>query len=426
MRILVHDYAGHPPQVFLSRELARRGHAVCHAYAAEIETPRGALARAADDPPTFSIEAVRLSRPLRKHSYLVRQLQEIEYGFRLRRVIAGFRPDVVVCANTPLAAVEVAQRHCRARRIPFVFWLMDVYSVAVHAFMRRKLPVAGEAIGRFYKWLERRQLGRSDRVVLISEGFLDVLERWRIERRKVAVMPLWAPLDELPVRPKDNPWSQRQGVAATLNVVYSGTLGVKHNPSLLVDVAERYRARPEVRVIVISEGLGAQYLAAEKAARGLDNLLLLPFQPFADLPDVLGSADLLVTLLEPDAGVFSVPSKVLSYLCAGRAQAAAIPDENRAARVIADSGGGLTASPLAASDFLAAVDRLVGDPDVRARMGAAARAYAEREFDIRRIADAFEGHLRAVLPAPPPMPAAGAGAGRARPPLSAQPTENPT
>ena len=404
MRIFVHDYAGHPPQVFLSRELARRGHAVCHAYAAEIETPRGALARSDDDPASFTIEAIRLSRPLKKHSYLIRQLQEIEYGLKLRDAITAFRPDVVVCANTPLAALEVAQRRCRAQRIPFVFWLMDVYSVAVHAFMRRKLPVAGEAIGRFYKWLERRQLGRSERIVLISEGFLDVLDRWRIERRKVAVMPLWAPLDELPMRPKDNPWSQSHGLATSRNIIYSGTLGVKHNPSLLVDIAERYRDRPEIKVIVISEGPGARYLAGEKAARGLDNLLLLPFQPFAALPDVLASADLLVTLLEPDAGVFSVPSKVLSYLCAGRAQAAAIPDENRAARVIAESGGGLTASPLAAAEFLGAVDRLVADDGLRAQMGARARAYAEREFDIRRIADAFEGHLRAVLPLPHPVP----------------------
>ena len=43
-------------------------------------------------------------------------------------------------------------------------------------------------------------------------------------------------------------------------------------------------------------------------------LTLLPFQPYADLPDVLGSGDILVVLLEQDAGEFSVPSKTLSYL----------------------------------------------------------------------------------------------------------------
>jgi hypothetical protein len=32
MRILISDYSGHPFQVQLSRELARRGHGVTHSY----------------------------------------------------------------------------------------------------------------------------------------------------------------------------------------------------------------------------------------------------------------------------------------------------------------------------------------------------------------------------------------------------------
>jgi glycosyltransferase involved in cell wall biosynthesis len=410
MRILIHDYAGHPPQVFLSRELAARGHDVLHLYAADIETPRGALDRKPDDLKTFDIRPVRLSRPLKKHSYAVRQLQEIEYGFRLRKELLAFRPDIFVCSNTPLAALETAQAACRRRNIAFVFWLMDVYSAAVQGGLRGKLPVVGEAIVRGYRWLERRQLRRSDKVVLISEGFQRILDEWGIDRRRVAVLPLWAPLEELPERPKDNGWSRRLGIERTFNVIYSGTLGLKHNPALLAMIAERYRQRDDMRVVVISEGIGAEYLRREKAAKGLDNLLILPYQPFEDLPDVLGAADLLVTLLEPDAGVFSVPSKVLSYLCAGRAQAAAIPAENRAARVIADSGGGLTASPRDADAFRAVVGRLVADDGLRRRMGNDARIYAEREFNIRRIGDQFEGYLTDALASRAGAPA-GASAG---------------
>ena len=40
---------------------------------------------------------------------------------------------------------------------------------------------------------------------------------------------------------------------------------------------------------------------------------LLPFQPYDSLPDMLGAADVAIALLEPEAGIFSVPSKVLSY-----------------------------------------------------------------------------------------------------------------
>ena len=44
LRILVSDYSGHPFQVQLSRELARRGHEVIHSYSAGFQTPKGNLA----------------------------------------------------------------------------------------------------------------------------------------------------------------------------------------------------------------------------------------------------------------------------------------------------------------------------------------------------------------------------------------------
>ena len=50
MKILVHDYAGHPFQVQLSRELASRGHTVRHAYAGGLQTPRGELQKRESDP----------------------------------------------------------------------------------------------------------------------------------------------------------------------------------------------------------------------------------------------------------------------------------------------------------------------------------------------------------------------------------------
>ena len=65
MRIIVHDYVGHPFQVQLSRELARRGHEVLHLYCSSFVTPRGELTRRDDDPPGFNC---RGHRTLANHS----------------------------------------------------------------------------------------------------------------------------------------------------------------------------------------------------------------------------------------------------------------------------------------------------------------------------------------------------------------------
>src|SRR3954451_23093459 len=91
MRIVVHDHAGHPNEVYMSRELARRGHEVLHLYAGSIETPRGELVKTSTDAPTFAVDGVFLTKPFLKHTYVRRQLQEIEYGRLLVDRIARFK-----------------------------------------------------------------------------------------------------------------------------------------------------------------------------------------------------------------------------------------------------------------------------------------------------------------------------------------------
>ena len=102
---------------------------------------------------------------------------------------------------------------------------------------------------------------------------------------------------------------------------------------------------------------------------------------------------MLLTLLEPDAGVFSVPSKVLTYLCAGRAMVAAIPPQNLAARIIERSGAGAVAAPGDVDAFVAATLDLLTSPERRDTAAASARAFAEATFDIGTICDSFEAVL---------------------------------
>jgi glycosyltransferase involved in cell wall biosynthesis len=396
MRIVVHDYAGHPGEVYLSRELARRGHGVLHLYAGSIETPRGELVKTPNDPPTFDVDGVYLTKPFLKHTYVRRQLQEIEYGRLLVDRIAAFKPDVVLSGNTPLFPQARLIRKCRQWGAGFVFWVMDVYGLAVDAALRGKIPIVGALVGGHYIRLEKKLLRRSDKIVLISEGFTPTIESWGVPMRNVEVVPLWPPLDELPVLPKENDWSRQKGLDRTTNLIYAGTLGSKHNPETLVVLAQRFRNREDVRVVVISEGTGIRYLEKRKSEMGLTNLVLMPYQPYEQLPQVLAAADVLLALLEPSAGEFSVPGKVLSHLCAERPQVAAVPMVNRAAKVIQESGGGYAIPVGDDLAFVDAVQRLLNDANLRRVMGRSAREYAEKAFDIRTIGERFEHILAAA------------------------------
>jgi glycosyltransferase involved in cell wall biosynthesis len=190
---------------------------------------------------------------------------------------------------------------------------------------------------------------------------------------------------------RKNDWAVENQLDDTVTLLYSGTLGLKHNPALLVELASEVRDRgKDVQLVVVNEGPAIEVVKAE--AERLDvPLTLLPFQPYDRLPEVLGSGDILVVLLEQQAGAFSVPSKTLSYLCAGRPILGLMPSENLAAQLI-DQVGGYVAAPLAGSIPEAATwaTDVLSDPERRMELGEAARDLAEREFALSESADRFE------------------------------------
>jgi len=140
-----------------------------------------------------------------------------------------------------------------------------------------------------------------------------------------------------------------------------------------------------------------EWLRERKKVEGLENLLLLPFQDFREMPDVLASSDVLIAVLEPEAGVFSVPSKVLSYHCAGRPILGAIPKENLAAQIICQNGSGICVSPISVVEFLEAATQYRSNSNMASTVGVAARRYAEKTFNIKDIARRFELFLSRVV-----------------------------
>jgi colanic acid biosynthesis glycosyl transferase WcaI len=398
MRIVVHDYCGHPFQVQLARELARRGHQVRHLSSSAVQTPRGALERRADDPAGFSVLALDPGEALPKYSYVRRFRHERRYSALLAQALQAFQPDRVLFSNTPPDALDAAARWCRTNSRPYLLWLQDIVTEAIARIVGAKLgPAAWPVIWR-YRQMEGRLLRQAARVVAITDDFRSHLEEWGVPAERIAVVENWAPLEELPQRPRDNAFAREQGLMGKTVFLYAGTLGLKHNPALLSALAERLRPRADVRVVVVSEGLGADFLLSEKHAKSLDNLLLLPFQPFARLPDTLASADVVVAILEPEAGIFSVPSKVLTYHCARRPILGAMPAENLAARLIERERSGIVVDPRDLPAFLSAAQRFLDDSAGREQMAIRARNYAERAFDIGVIGARFEELLEVADP----------------------------
>jgi colanic acid biosynthesis glycosyl transferase WcaI len=397
VRIAVHDFAGHPFQVQLSRELARRGHPTLHLCLRDLPGPKGPLEPSPADPPGFVCAPLSLGRPLEKYSLLKRCFAQREYSWLLARRIRDFQADVVLSANTPIDVQHYLLRDCQARGVGFVHWMQDLYCRALRTVLRRKLGYAGVPLAAYFDHLERRVCERSDAVVFITEDFQAYARQERFRIHRAEVIENWAPLHDIVPVARRNPWSRRFGFDDKLVLLYSGTLGLKHKPELLFQLAAALEDKDDAVVVVVSEGLGRTYLEAQLRRSPLKNLVLMDFQPYAEMSHVLGSADILLAILENDASTFAVPSKVLSYLCAGRPVLLAAPQANLAARTVARADAGICVAPDDGAAWIAAARRLAEEPELRRALAGNARQYATGTFDIGAIGARFEDLLREAL-----------------------------
>src|SRR5262249_10218242 len=158
-----------------------------------------------------------------------------------------------------------------------------------------------------------------------------------------------------------------------LRFIYSGTLAMKHNPALLLALAKMLDAKSLGQLIVVSEGAGVEGLTRGAAAGDIRARGGLGVEPVEGVEDVDGGAAGRGAIVEPDGGVFSVPSKVLSYLCAARPVLLAVPAENLAARIVVESGAGVVVEPDNLAGFCAAAVGLAEMPARREECGLAAR-----------------------------------------------------
>jgi len=390
-RVLLHDFGGYPFTIQLARELAKRKLTVRYLYYSNLTGPRGSMALTPKDPPSLFVNPITTKRPFSRYRYRQRILQEIEYGLKVARVMGSYRQDVVISANTPPISQCLITLTARAKRCRSLVWVQDIFSIATGSILAVRIGILGSLAAKVIGGLERATLRNSEQIVSISPAFSRYLIESGINEESIETIQNWAPLEELAYfEQKPGSWAAGHGLPNAFRFLYSGALGDKHDPDSLLGLAEHFRADPHIQIVVVSEGKGADYLVSQKMQRKLSNLFVFPYQPFEYVPVMMADCDVLLATLTVEAAAYSVPSKILSYLTAGRPILALLDPSNLAARLVSKSGAGIVIPPDDYSGFLAVADSLSKDAAKRRVMGAKGRAFAERTFDIRTIADRFE------------------------------------
>lgn len=133
MKIVIHDYAGHPFQIDLSRELSRKGYVVYHLYTNASGGPKGGLSEKNENLKIINVDSTKIE----KQNFIKRRTQEIQYGKSVVNVLKEIKPDIVISANTPLDAQKKIMKWCDSESIKFIFWLQDIISIAAESILKK-------------------------------------------------------------------------------------------------------------------------------------------------------------------------------------------------------------------------------------------------------------------------------------------------
>lgn len=381
--IIILDCPGHPFQYELAKKISvDQKNFVIHIHNPSQLGPKSNF----EDSNNFKIETVnkKISR-----NHFIRLFDELVFSFLLIKKIASLNPKSILSSNNPIIPQFFLWLYCQINNVKFTYWLQDIYGIAVSKILNRQKNILAKPVSTFFHFLEFFILKRSDHIVTISPDFDNILIDKGVNVNNISCIPNWAPIEDLPVLDKENEFSIKNQINKSFNIIYSGTLGFKHNPDVLISISQFITDNDlDIKLVIISEGPTVEYVKKQIIEKDLsDTILFLPFQDFDIFPQVLAAADISLVMLEKDAGEFCVPSKLLSILCSKRIPLIFVPKENLSARIVNKNNCGVSVEN--ESQLLDAVTDIYNNYENYTNMKNNARDYAEDNFKIDEISKKF-------------------------------------
>ncbi|BBP44492.1 glycosyltransferase WbuB [Thiosulfativibrio zosterae] len=297
-----------------------------------------------------------------------------------------WRADVIICVEPPLFNSFGAILTSKLSGAKSILHIQDF---EVDAAFELGI-VKANWLKRFIYGVERFLMRRFDKVSTISEAMLKKLDEKDIAKDKQLFFPNW--VDTSFIHPLSTVSEYRSELNIPLDkpvVLYSGNMGEKQGLEIVIEAAKNL-ANDNIQFIMCGSGAALDRL--QTLAKGLDNILWLPLQPFERLNEFLNLADIHLLPQQAGAADLVMPSKLTGILSSGRPVVATAQQGTQVACVV--EGKGMVVAPADSEAFSAAIKTLANNPKLRNELGINARTYAENNLEYNSIMSNLETELK--------------------------------
>lgn len=226
--------------------------------------------------------------------------------------------NVMLIPSTPPIMGMMAAMIKKRRKFPFVYNLQDIFpdSLAGTGLAKR-----GGLLWKVGRMIEDFTYRNADKIIVISQDFKRNIMAKGVPEEKIEVIYNWVDQNAtVPVKNEDNELFEEFGVSRDkFRVVYAGNLGNAQNIELIVNATRKLKDNAKIQFIIFGKGGMEEEIKTAKAKEQLDNLMLLPLQPYDRVAKVYGLGNVCIVACKPGLGGSAMPSKTWSIMSSGRA-----------------------------------------------------------------------------------------------------------
>jgi colanic acid biosynthesis glycosyl transferase WcaI len=323
----------------------------------------------------------------------------------LVQALRGWTPEVILLTVPPLPVCIPAALLSWFRSCPVVLNLQDILpEAAIHlGLIRNRMMI------QVFENLEKFAYRSASVISVITDGFADNLVRKGVPSEKIVCIPNWVDTHFIYPQAKNNSnlFRETYQLQDKFVVLYSGNIALTQGLETVIEAAVHLRGLTDIIFVIVGEEKALEQLQKRCCACGVNNVLLLPFQPREMLPVMLAASDVGLVMQKKNVVTFNMPSKIQVLLASGRPIIASVPFDGMAARAIQQSGGGMLVEPECPKALAQAILNLRSNSHQADLLGQQGRRYAIEHYAFESALNQYEalfhelaGHPQKVISLP--------------------------
>lgn len=302
--------------------------------------------------------------------------------------------DLLFIVTNPPANAFAASVYSRLRKVPYVYFINDLYPDIAVALGRLNPK---SSVTRLFCRIQKHWLHSAARIAVVGRCMQQhICSHYKVPLSRIEVVRNWAdPLQIYPSR-KENTFRQSKNLTGFV-ILYGGNFSRYVNFDQILEAARILRQNENIVFVLIGDGTEKAKILKQVETKNLKNVRVLPPVERSAMNEVLAASDVCLISLDSRMTGLGSPGKLYSIMASGRPIIAMVPPDTEVDLILKEEQCGVNVIGDDPAALAKEISRLKQDSVLTERMGHNARSALMRRFTLNHAGEQFYALFKEVL-----------------------------